>query len=156
MHRYSVFALIGLSLVVGLGACSPSKRVTEPPVAQISGIELLMGGEVRVEMMLTNLNPVALLAQSAKLTLVSENIIWLETEQSIAWQVSANAREAVSITARVASPNIMPKLDDVSQGRQGSLPYALKLMLTLPDDRVIETEQTGFLYRVPGQLGRFR
>lgn len=156
MHRYSLFGLVGLAVMVGLAACSPSKRIIEPPVAQISGIELLMGGEVRVEMMLTNLNPVALVAQSVKLTMVSDDITWLATEQSVTWQVSANAREAVSITAWVASPDIMPKLDEVSQGRQGSLPYALTLALKLPDDRMIETEQTGFLYRVPGQVGRFR
>lgn len=159
-HRYPLIWLVSLALCTVLGlalsACTPSKRVTEPPAVQISGLELLADGEARVEMMLTNLNPATLNTRSARLKLALEGVTWLETEQAVSWQVSANAREAVSLVGQTDASKVDAWLNEVAKGQRTSLPYALTLSLKLTDDRVIDSEHTGFLYRVPGQAGRFR
>lgn len=156
IHRQGAF-LVWLMLMAALMvACSASKRITEPPVARLSGLELQSNGQMVVDIMLTNLNPVALQANSARFQVVSEGVMWVNWEQSIDWQVPANARDGVRMTGPLVSPKVGQWLDEISQGQRDSLPYTLTLALGLSTEDAIETEHQGFLYRVPGQPGRFR
>lgn len=145
-----------LMLLVLLSGCGLSTRTIEPPVVRISGLELLAGDRVRLDLMLTNLNPAPLNPKRVVLRLNLNGQDWVMAEQSINWQVSPSARETVSITVPHQDLQVLVWLQEVSDNQRASVRWSLALDLVVDKDQTIETKDSGFLYRVPGQPRRFR
>lgn len=145
-----------LVILVSLSGCGLSTRTIEPPVVHISGLELLSGDRVRLDLMLTNLNPAPLNPRHVVLRLNLNDQDWVMAEQSTNWQVSPNARETVSITVPHQDPQVLVWLQEVSDNQRASVSWSLALDLVVGEDKTIETKDSGFLYRVPGQPRRFR
>lgn len=142
--------------VLVLAGCAMSTRPMEPPVVRITGLELIGNDQVRLDLMITNLNPEPLDPARVALELAINDQDWVMAEQTITWQVSANARETVSITLPHQNGQVLAWLQEVSENQRPSVRWSLALSLDFGENIVIETEDTGFLYRVPGQANRFR
>ncbi len=142
--------------LIALSGCSLSTRPLEPPVVRISGLELLGNDRARLDLMITNLNPEPLMPSGVMLQLAIEGKDWVISEQPIQWQVSPSARETVSITVSHEDREVLAWLQEVSENQRPSVRWSMTLSLSVADDQTIETENTGFLYRVPGQAMRFR
>lgn len=147
--------LLCMSMLV-LISCSPSERVNEPPVVRIASVERLDGNIVAIDLMLTNLNPAALVAKQATLELALDDATWVQWTASVNWLVPSSAREVVQLRAESQNEMANTWLDEVANAQRPSLPWKLTLGITLADDRVLEADGMGFLYRVPGNQNRFR
>lgn len=139
-----------------LAGCALSTRPVEPPVVRIAGLELIGNDQVRLDLMLTNLNPEPLEPSRVVLNLAINEQDWVMSEQTINWQVSANARESVSITLPHRGGRVLTWLREVSRDQRPSVSWSLTLSLDVGDKAVIETDDSGFLFRMPGQPNRFR
>jgi len=122
----------------------------------IAGLELIDNDQVRLDLMLTNLNPEPLEPSRVVLNLAINEQDWVMSEQTINWQVSANARESVSITLPHQGGRVLTWLQEVSRDQRPSVSWSLTLSLDLGDKAVIETDDSGFLFRMPGQPNQFR
>jgi len=150
-NRWWVWLLISV-----LAGCTLSTRPMEPPVVRIASLELIGNDQVHLDLMLTNLNPEPLDPARVLLKLAIDEQDWVVAEQTINWQVSANARETVSLVLPHQNGRVLAWLQEVSQNQRPSVRWSLALSLNFGENIVIETDDTGFLYRVPGQPNRFR
>lgn len=150
----AAIALLAL-LIVGT-ACTPSKRPSEPPVVRISGIHLAEPGRAQVDLMLTNLNRIDLIGIDARIEIYINNELWLRWEAPINWAIPPNAREVVQIEARTTNQQVQDWLNEVASGERPNVTWTTKLSISLPKEAKLESEGSGFLYRVPGSLSRFR
>ncbi len=153
-HHPNLWLILLLAAV--LSGCSLSTRPIEPPVVRISGVELMGEDRVRLDLMITNLNPEPLDPSRVMLRVAINDQDWVASEQAINWQVSPSARETVSITVPHLDPQVLVWLKEVGENQRPSVRWSMTLALSLAEDQTIETKDSGFLYRVPGQTTRFR
>lgn len=156
IHRQLRVGLIWSAVLGLMVACANPERYLEPPVVQLTGLTVLDNGQASVDLMVTNLNSLGLMAQAISFRWAYDGDLWLAWEQAGRWQVSANAREVLRIETGLDRRHVSESLALLERGERTQLPYAITLTITLESGRVLTTEQTGFLYPMPGQPGRFR
>lgn len=152
LSTLAVLVLVALSLM----ACSPSKRIDDPPVLRLAGVEQLESGKVRVDLMLTNLNQQTLMGQGAALQMSINDQPWIQWAEPVTWTLSANAREVVQLEAVTLSADVQQWLDEVAAGTRPSVLWSATLEITLAQGKVLNSTGKGYLYRVPGSSNRFR
>jgi len=155
-HRYGLIVVLATLLGALLAGCSASKRAIEPPVVRVSALESDPSGQITLDLVFTNLNAFPLNATQINIGMHHDGMEFVDWQQTTNWSISPNATEVVMVRSPIESNEVLQRLTEVTQGERISLSYELIVEVVLGDERRLEMDLKGFLYRVPGQPGRFR
>lgn len=154
----SLLPALALLLLIGLAACSgkPRELARVPLGIDFHALQLMAQDEVlQLELVVLNHNDGPRQLAGLKVQFGVDELPQTEASQTLALDISARGREIVRLQLPLEASS-RARLEALSGGELSRLPWQLEAEFIMENTRNHQARASGWLYRVPGQPGRFR
>ena len=141
-------------LVFFVTACGPTVIKGRPPFISISGMSLV-DGELSAVFDISNQNGVPMNITAIDITVTVGDAEITRYNENFQLDIDTNSTEEVSVE-KLPDDFTQTLLASLDKGDLNSLPFDLKGRVDTVEDGVLNFENTGYLYPVPGKPGHYR
>ena len=158
MNRLStkpfLILLPALLLAFFMAACGPTVIKGRPPFISISSMSLV-DGELSAVFDISNQNGVPMSITAIDITVTVSDAEITRYNENFQLEIDTNSTEEVSVE-KLPDDFTQTLLVSLDKGDLNSLPFDLKGRVDTVEDGVLNFENTGHLYPVPGKPGHYR